>query len=197
MDFWKQHLFYFAQCIRTKCISKGIIFPNSFRVFGFIDNTMNATCRPGGGPMRDGTEAPRNDPLIQRAWYNGWKKLHGMKWQTVDLPNGMNFHVWGPISIRHPDIISLRESHINDLLQGLQLGEDVQYVIYGDSAYIYVPDSHVLARHNNDPNTPIEIMENRVLSSCREIIEWDYGDVGTQWALVDYKKVLKMRKMPI
>ena len=27
--------------------------------------------------VRDGVDAPRNDPLIQRAWYNGWKKLHG------------------------------------------------------------------------------------------------------------------------
>ena len=51
-----------------------------FAMCTFIDNTMNATCRPGGGP--DGRNAPRNDPLIQRAWYNGWKKLHGLKWQT-------------------------------------------------------------------------------------------------------------------
>jgi hypothetical protein len=195
--FWKPYLAGFAESIRNKCASKGVDFPRGFRVFGFIDNTMNATCRPGGGPARDGTYAPRNDPLIQRAWYNGWKKLHGMKWQTVDLPNGMNFHVWGPISIRHPDCTSLEESHINDLMMNLQVGDEMQYAIYGDSAYIFVPDSHVLARHNNNPNSPQHIAENRILSSCRETIEWDYGDVGTMWALVDYKKVLKMRKMPV
>ena len=31
----------------------------------------------------------------------------------------------------------------------------------------------------------------------RRIIEWDYGDVGRYWNLVDYKKVLKMRKMRV
>ena len=35
------------------------------------------------------------------------------------------------------------------------------------------------------------------MSSCREIIEWDYGDVGRYWNLVDYKKVLKMRQMRV
>ena len=30
-----------------------------------------------------------------------------MKWQTLDLPNGMNMHVWGPVSLRHNDIWTL------------------------------------------------------------------------------------------
>jgi hypothetical protein len=82
MNFWKPFLPDCAQAIRDKCVEKGCYFPDSrsphgLRVAGFIDNTMNATCRPGGGPARDGINAPRNDPLIQRAWYNGWKKLHG------------------------------------------------------------------------------------------------------------------------
>ena len=145
----------------------------------------------GGGPTRDGVNAPRNDPLIHRAWYNGWKKLRGMKWQTVDMPNGMNFNVWGSISIRHPDCVSLEDSNLNDKLVELQLGNLMQYVIYGDSAYIYVNDSHILARHHIQPLTARQVTENKALSSCRQLIEWDYGDVGTMWALVDYKKNLK------
>lgn len=202
LQFWLQYLPDCAQAIRDKCYEKGCEFPNSrspegLRVAGFIDNTMNATCRPGGGPARDGADAPRNDPLIQRAWYNGWKKLHGMKYQTVDLPNGMNMHVWGPISVRHNDITSLRDSNLNDLLIALQLGREHQWVIYGDSAYIHVPDSHILARHHNDENTEREILENRTLSACRECIEWDYGDVGKMWSLVDYKKKLKIQQMKV
>ena len=82
MNFWKPYLPDCAQAIRDKCVEKGCYFPDSrsphgLRVAGFIDNTMNATCRPGGGPARDGINAPWDDPLIQRAWYNGWKKLHG------------------------------------------------------------------------------------------------------------------------
>lgn len=202
MEFWLPYLPGCAQAIRNKCFEKGCPFPDStapggFRVAGFIDNTMNATCRPGGGPARDGRDAPRNDPLVQRAWYNGWKKLHGMKWQTLDLPNGMNFNVWGPISVRHNDITSLHDSNINEKLVELQQGREHQWVIYGDSAYVHVPDSHILARHHNIINTDRQNLENRCLSACRECIEWDYGDVGVMWSMVDYKKVLKMQLMPV
>ena len=80
-----------SEVIRSKCCELGCYFPATYNVFGFVDNTMNATCRPGGDPTHDGTEAPRKDPLIQRAWYNGWKKLHCCKWQAdkTVLPRGM------------------------------------------------------------------------------------------------------------
>ena len=108
LDFWKSYLPQMAELIRCKLEKEGCYFaPGTFRVCSFIDNTMNATCRPAGGPTADGRDAPRYDPLIQQAWYNGWKKLHGLKWQTLDLPNGMNMHVWGPVSLRHNDIWTL------------------------------------------------------------------------------------------
>lgn len=202
VTFWIPYLPMMAVAIRNKLAEKGVVFPHplspgGFRVFGFIDNTMNSTCRPGGGPARDGTNAPRNDPLIQRAFYNGWKKLHSLKWQTVDLPNGMNFHAWGPCSGRHNDQESLEFSRLNEILVDMQQGEALQWMIYGDSAYINVPDTHILCRHSREPNTPRQVAENKAMSSCRELIEWDYGDVGRYWNLVDYKKVLKMRKMRV
>ena len=121
----------------------------------------------------------------------------GMKYQTVDLPNGMNFHVWGPISVRHNDIVSLHESEINNHLVQLQLNDEHQWVIYGDSAYVHVQDSHIMARHHNENNTERQNLENQTLSACRECIEWDYGDVGVMWSMVDYKKMLKMQLMPV
>lgn len=120
-----------------------------------------------------------------------------MKWQTVDLPNGMNFHVWGPFSVRHNDLYSLDHSNINQLIANLQLGDIIQYIIYGDSAYAVAMYSHIAARYDEDPNTERQNLENRCLSSCREVIEWDYGDVGKYWAFVDYKKTLKLRQMMI
>ena len=172
------HLSEMASSIRKKCSELGCYFDEAFNIFGFIDNTMNATCRPGGGPTRDGIDAPRNDQNIQRAWYNGWKKLHGMKWQTIDLPNGMNFHVYGPVSVRHNDLWTLRHSDINEKLRLLQIHEPIQYRIYGDSAYVHLNKSHMRARHLYQALTPREIFENRVLSCYMEQIEWDYGDIG-------------------
>ena len=116
-----------------------------------------------------------------------------MKYQTVDLPNGMNLHVWGPIGVRHNDFVSLHDSNINNQLVQLQLGKDLQWVIYGDSAYIHVPDSHILARHHNELNTDRQNLENKSLSSCRECIEWDYGDVGAMSIPCPYAGVMSTR----
>ena len=148
MEFWKPYLKDCADKIRLRLASMGCPFlppgaEGGFNIFGFIDNTMNATCRPGGGPARDGRDAPRNDPLIQRAWYNGWKKIHGLKWQTIDLPNGMNFHVYGPISVRRNDLTSARWSQINAKLDRLQAMSEYKYVVYGDSAYLLVSYNYV------------------------------------------------------
>jgi hypothetical protein len=55
---------------------------NSFAFF--IDCNCLETSRPGGGPTEDGANARRWNPNLQRAYYNGWKSIHGLKHQTVD-----------------------------------------------------------------------------------------------------------------
>jgi hypothetical protein len=93
LEFLKPWIPACAEAIRVKCIehsahhTDGILTnaklpaapaDGALLVFAGIDNTINAHCRPAGGPARDGTLAPRNDPLIQQAFWNGWKKLHGL-----------------------------------------------------------------------------------------------------------------------
>lgn len=153
VDYWTTALPYFADKIRLKANSIGgynfrsALEPGGFRVFGFIDNTMFATCRPGGGPTSNGD---RNDPLIQRSMYNGWKKIHGLKFQTVDLPNGMHYNVYGPVSVRHNDLYTLHHSNINNRIKEAQGDSQLQYVCYGDSAYTVVNNSHVKSRFVGD-----------------------------------------------
>lgn len=50
--------------------------------FGFIDGTVRAICRPGQS---------------QRVVYNGHKRVHAIKFQSVALPNGMIGHLYGPV----------------------------------------------------------------------------------------------------
>ena len=196
-DFWLPYLPQCAEAIRNQCVTQGVVFPEEFMIFGFLDNTMHKTCRVGGGASAPGANAPRNPALLQQAWYNGWKKLHGLKWETVDLPNGMIAFAWGPVSVRHNDLFTLRHSKLNDLLRDLQLGQAMQYAVYGDSAYQHCRLSHVRARHNYDNMTLLELAENRVMSSVRETIEWSYKDMGQLFPLLNYDKVLKMRSMPV
>jgi hypothetical protein len=76
LAFWMPYFEDFKEAIRTKVnnhdamIASNFVYPANFQIFGFIDYTMNATCRPGGGPVYEGDGVRRNDPDLQRAWYS-------------------------------------------------------------------------------------------------------------------------------
>jgi hypothetical protein len=103
----------------------------------------------------------------------------------------MNYHVYGPLSVRHNDLYSLYKSDINSIISDAQRDQQFQYVVYGDSAYIVVELTHIRARHDGDNLPPELVSQNKALSSCREVIEWDYGNIGTMWKFIDYKKACK------
>lgn len=75
VDFWTPHIPFFVEKIGLKlesaydCPFVPANVAGGFHTFGFIDNTNTAICRPGGGPVADGVNAPfSNDPLLQRSW---------------------------------------------------------------------------------------------------------------------------------
>ena len=51
---------------------------------GFIDGTVRPICRPG---------------VLQRIVYNGHKRVHALKFQSVTLPNGIIAHMYGPVGM--------------------------------------------------------------------------------------------------
>lgn len=202
LEYWYHYFPYCNNAIHSKLTELGCNLPfaseqNGFRIFGFIDNTIISTARPGGGPSSEGVNARRKDPLIQRAFYNGWKKQHGIKFQTLDLPNGLNAHIVGPFSCRKNDLFLLRDSQINQKLSDLQTNNLIQYKVYGDSAYMVLNDTHIRARYPTEGITPQQTIENKVLSKCRESIEWNYGQLKEMWSFIDFKKNLKLLKSPI
>ena len=75
------------------------------------------------------------------------------------------------------------------------MGEHRQYKVYGDSAYY--PDTHMRSRHDYGNLTEREVLENKAMSSCRESIQWGYGELKSMWAFVDFQKNLKLRKQKI
>ena len=50
--------------------------------FGFVDGTVRPICRPDEN---------------QRIVYNGHKRVHAIKFQSVALPNGLIGHLYGPV----------------------------------------------------------------------------------------------------
>jgi hypothetical protein len=143
---WRPHFPMFWRAIKAKIDSwhhhhhaETAFFP---MIFGFIDNVQVETCRPDG-PTVDGG---RTDPLLQQAFYNGWKHNLGVKLQTIDLPDGLNYHAFGPVSLRHSDLFTLSESHMDARIRAVQAGGDVQFKVYGDSAYKVGTYTHILAQ---------------------------------------------------
>jgi hypothetical protein len=128
-------------------------------VAGFIDCNCMETCRVGGGPRSgkshyndcllfyiifaklllflnsctDGPDSDRWSCLIQQAFYNGWKSIHGLKHQTVDNAYGITMDIAGPTSVRANDLRVLGDSDMIERLNDLFAGEDVKYKIFGDS----------------------------------------------------------------
>ena len=56
--------------------------------WGFVDGTVRPVCRPGHN---------------QRVLYNGHKKVHAIKFQSVVAPNGLIANLYGPVEGRRHD----------------------------------------------------------------------------------------------
>ena len=91
---WGHLLQYFNQgwlsrpCLQTfsdPIYRKGAARGN---VWGFLDGTVRPICRP---------------KVQQRIWYNGHKRFHALKFQSVTAPSGMIANPYGPVEGRRHD----------------------------------------------------------------------------------------------
>ena len=58
---------------------KGAVLDNCF---GFVDDTVRPICRPNTN---------------QRIVYNGHKRVHSLKFQSIAIPNGLISNLYGPV----------------------------------------------------------------------------------------------------
>ncbi|CAB3993938.1 Hypothetical predicted protein [Paramuricea clavata] len=89
--------------------------------WGFVDGTVRPICRPGEN---------------QRVMYNGHKRIHAIKFQSVVAPNGLIANLYGPVEGKRHDAGMLRMSGLLDQLDqhcNTPLGDPL--CIYGDPAY--------------------------------------------------------------
>jgi len=184
MNYWKPQMGRCCEHIRRKL---SLIIQNEvlsiqenhdegFKIFAFIDNTITAICRPGGGPVAPGGPgAERHDTEYQQAFYTKFKKIHGLKYQVVCLPNGMYFHVFGALEARRHDLINLHNSNILFHLETLQQDFPVKFKLHGDGAYDVVHEYL-----SGGPFAP------------RVTEEWSFGDFKTVFSFIDFKKDLKL-----
>ena len=163
-----QQLQYFADAIHAK----GAPLQN---YWGFIDGTVRPICRPQQN---------------QRILYNGHKRVHALKFQSVVTPNGLIANLSGPYEGKRHDSGMLAES---SLLQKLQLHSfnpaGNPLCIYRDPAYplrvhLQAPFRGQLNQNQQD--------YNKAMSQVRTSVEWVFGDILNYFSFLDFKKDLKI-----
>jgi len=117
LDWWfeKGYLKESCDAITAKLYDVGLQFDENTgpqSVGMFIDCNCMEVCRVAGGPRSDGPDAERWECNLQRAFYNGWKSIHGLKHQTVDIAHGFTVSMYGPTSVRRNDLKLLGLSQV-------------------------------------------------------------------------------------
>ena len=109
-------------CFASKCRSKC----GHPIVVGFIDGTVREICRP---------------TKLQGPMYSGKDRIHSLKYQAINSPDGIIRHLAGPYPGSRHDQFMLRESGILDWIAEfpLQQGTNWPHVIYADLGYSVVP----------------------------------------------------------
>ena len=144
--------------------------------WGFVDGTVRPICRPGEN---------------QRILYNGHKRVHSIKFQSVVTPSGMIACLHGPFEGRKHDSGMLRETNLLTQLQQFSHDQNGNTLtIYGDLAY---PLRVHLQKPFRGPGlTQHQKLYNTAMSKVRISVEWVFGDILNYFAFLDFKKNLKI-----
>ena len=165
----RPHLQAFAEVIKEK----GAALQNCW---GFIDGTVRPISRPG-----------RN----QRVMYNGHKKVHAIKFQSIATPNGLIANLYGLVEGKRHDSAMLAQSQVLNQLQRLSFNRHGDILcIYGDPAYPLKP--HLQSPFRGARLTDDQRAWNKSMSEVRVSVEWIFGDVVNYFKFLDFKKNLKI-----
>ena len=96
----------------------------------------------------------------QRIVYNGHKRVHALKFQSISIPNGIIANLSGPFEGRRHDSTMLQQSNVLQDLQSLAWLNGQPLCLYGDPAY---PISlHLLSPFRN-PNGQNQLDFNKAM----------------------------------
>ena len=169
----RENLKQFCQKIH----SKGAPLDNCW---GFIDGTLRPITRPN---------------INQRIMYNGHKRVHGFKFQSITAPNGLIVNFFGSLEGSRHDSFLLAQSGVLPLLEQHSFGPAGEILcIYGDPAY---PLSiHLQTGFRNAVHLE-EQQYNQRMSRVRVSVEWVFGDIIERFRFTDFKKMMKSGLSPV
>lgn len=170
----RQNLELFANIVHEK----GAPLDNCW---GFVDGTTRPVSRPG---------------QHQRVLYNGHKRYHCIKFQSVVAPNGLVANLYGPVEGRRHDSGMLADSGLFNQLRQHSFDRNNQPLcIYGDPAYPL--RVHLQSGFKGANITQDQKLWNTRMSSVRVSVEWVFGDIINFFKFMDFKKNLKIGMSPV
>ena len=93
--------------------------------WGFVDGTVRPISRPERNP---------------RVLYNGHKKVHGVKFESVAAPNELTANLFGTVEGRRHDSAILARPGLLQMLEHYSIARDGSILcIFGDPAYPLKP----------------------------------------------------------
>ena len=130
--------------------------------------------------------------VFQRVLYNGHKKVHAIKFQSVAVPNGLVANLFSPGEGKRHDSSMLSESNLyNQLVQyAVNINGD-PLCIYGDPAYPHRPQ--LQGSFKGARLTQNEKDWNSAFSCVRVSVEWIFKDIINCFKFLDFKKNLKVQ----
>ena len=114
--------------------------------WGFIDGTVRPVSRPGKN---------------QRVLYNGHKRVHAVKFQSIAAPNGLIANFYGPVEGKRHDSAMLAMSGILNQMQQYSVNLEGEILcVYGDPAYPLRP--HLQAPYKGAGLAPDQLSWNNL-----------------------------------
>ncbi len=134
----------------------------------------------------------------QETVYSGWKKLHGIKVETVFLPNGIST-VFGPVLARRNNRGTLALSGLDRFITLIQASlplHERAMMLFGDSIFGGLLQSITTYYCVIAPNTltVAELKCNAALRSARQPIEKNYGLTSCVQRICDTKRGYQLAK---
>ena len=145
--------------------------------WGFVNRTVRPVCRPG-----------RNERVL----YNGHKKVHSLKFQSVAAPNGPDAILFGLVEFKRHDNGMLADSGLLNQLQQYSFSTAGNVLcIYGDPAYPLRP--HLQSPFKGAHLTSLQNDWNKSMSAASLSVEWIFGDIINYFKFLGFKKNLKVQ----
>ena len=177
LSIWHQQMPYYAKLIQEKM---GNVIDS---LWGFIDGMIRKTACP---------------LYNQKTVYMTWKKCHGIKFQSVLVPDGYIACLYGPMPAKTHDVKLLRQNNLMEQLRNVMPDDNSNgpiYSLYGDLAY--PQSSYLLGGFWNVMNGMDEANFNRLMSSIHITVDWGYCEIIEQWKFLDFCHAMRIFQSPV